>query len=327
MAFYLHRNGFSAAATLFCLGAFIGATSAQSIPSSFGRQQAAKAAIKAPANPVLAAPGAPIAPGVLAGAAPAVPTYKWYFPTISGSPDASAIHAYFNGGATGVTLLDQVQYLYGFGGSTNTMSADLIGATTGFGLHVALGSSVTASTNTQSTSTSTGSSPSSNSTTTETAIQQLENGGDFYVKGLLPMVDLGSHQRLIVAFEPKLGFSFQGFGSQNTITQATEENWNASVEGNYQYPLIPDVNSSPVSFYVDGKTGYQGVQGAFARQVGLGHQLNFEMSEVAAGFDFAGFRVGFQRFLGPTAAFGQQGTTNLATWHLAVQFSPKSKGQ
>jgi len=46
-------------------------------------------------------------------------------------------------------------------------------------------------------------------------------------------------------------FNLQGFGSQNTITEATEQNWNGSLEANYNYPLTPDLQGSPVAFYAD----------------------------------------------------------------------------
>lgn len=297
---------------------------AQDIPSTFGARHAAA---KSNASKAAKSGGSEKQENSSSPCATEI-KYSTTLPTILDKTgkeriqDRNAIYCYFNGGASGVTLLDQVQYLYAFGGGTNSMSADLIGASTDFGLHIALGSSVTAGTSTDS---------STGSTSTSTAIQQLESGGDFYIKGILPLVDWnedkdeGKKQRLIVGFVPRLGFNFQGFGSQNTITEATEQNWNGSVVANYLYPLIPDVSSSPVSFYVDGKTGYQGVQGAFARSIGLGHKLNFALSEVAAGFDFAGFRVGFQRFFGPASAFGQSTNNQFASWHMTVQFSPSGK--
>jgi hypothetical protein len=278
----------------------------------------------------------PIAAGKVSAAQQSPPnsqcpadTYcRIWLPLNRGDVSIKAIHDFFNSGTSNISFLNQVQYLYGFGGGTNSLSSDMIGGATGFGMHGSVGTTVTA---TPSTSSTPNNSVPITSPTPEQAIQQLETGGELYIKGLWPIVNVTTpaktdgNSTLIIAVQPKLNLNFNGFGGQNTLTEATEYNWNGSLIGNYQYPFNPDNASLPVSFYADGQFGYQGVLVAFARQVGLDNKLNFLLSQVTFGFNFAGFRIGGQRFFGPAAAYGATGVNNFSKWHLVLQFSPHAQ--
>src|SRR5262249_57897278 len=101
-------------------------------------------------------------------------------------------------------------------------------------------------------------------------------GGDFYVRGTYPIFyrNVGNNSTMLV-FNPKLGFNISGFGSQNTITAATYYNWNESVEGYSEYRAFSSSTDPGGAIYVDGRVGVQGVQGSFARSVGIPNKTEF----------------------------------------------------
>jgi hypothetical protein len=109
-----------------------------------------------------------------------------------------------------VSPLTQVNFLYGFGSSSSTISADLVSGATPLGFEVSLGSSLSGS----SSNGSSGSPPSSaGQATPQQAIQQLQNGGDFYVRGIWPLLYGTKPSRNLsgfVAFVPRLASTSQG---------------------------------------------------------------------------------------------------------------------
>jgi hypothetical protein len=134
-----------------------------------------------------------------------------------------------------LSYVNQVKYLYGLGQTASTISADLFTDTvSAAGLEVTFGSSI--SSNGPASASSTMPSPGSSSSTasaatTAQAAEQLENGGDFYLQAIYPMLYKGNLNNFaFIIANPKIGFNFSGFGSQNTITETTEYNVNTSVE-------------------------------------------------------------------------------------------------
>jgi hypothetical protein len=259
--------------------------------------------------------GQTIAPGLLNQNAkdtcpPSAP-YDWKFPLLHRNSDDVECFYTHNGW---IDPIKQVRFLYGLGEDAKTLSADLTSMVFPFGLQTALGTSVTSGPTNVSTTGQTQDSPS-------LAFDKLQAGGDFYVRGSYPLLFKDTENFTgTIFFIPKLGFNFNGFGSQTTITEATEYNINTSFEGYGQYRAIGNVGD----FYGDARIGYQYVQPDFAKAVGLTTH-NFMMTQIAAGIQFDNFlRIGFQRYFGPAPAFNLS-QQQLYHWHLVLEIAPLAK--
>src|SRR5262249_29861130 len=121
----------------------------------------------------------------------------------------AAVTCFFNTNQS-LQPLSMVQYLYGFGSSPSTVSVDMLSLNFPLGFQASFGSSVTGNSKTGSIGTG--------QPTPAQAAQQLQAGGDFYVRGTYPIFyrNVGNNSTMLV-FNPKLGFNISGFGSQNTI--------------------------------------------------------------------------------------------------------------
>jgi hypothetical protein len=217
-----------------------------------------------------------------------------------------------------IAPLNQVRFLYGFGQDTKSLSADLATMVFSRGFFVGLGTSVTSSSGNDSSGTGdTKDSPSQ-------AIEKLKAGGDFYVRGLYPLIASprdNAKYFVTVMLAPRLGFNFSGFGSEATITEATEYNANVSLEAYAQRAAIGDTGF----VYADVRSGWQGVRSEFAQKIGLGGKNNFLLSQFDAGIQFSGvLRIGFQRFFGPAQAFNVS-KNEFSKWHLVLQLAPLKK--
>lgn len=243
--------------------------------------------------------------------------------------DDTVVCFYQTSGA--VDAISQVGFLYGFGGGdSKTLTSDLVSIQFPGGLQATLGQSVTMGTSTTTsvttiTTPSTGS-PSQSTTqqtmdTPATAIDKLEQGGDIFVKFQYPLAyGNGVHWGGSLFAVPKVAGNFSGFGSEATITQANEYNFNVSVEAYGEWRAIGDTGL----MYADVRSGWQHVQPEFAQKIGLGTN-NFALTQFAAGIEFAKLvRFGFQRFVGPAPAFGVT-QSELSKWHLVLQLVPKPK--
>jgi hypothetical protein len=238
-------------------------------------------------------------------------------------PSNLAVECFF-GATSYLQPLAQVQYLYGLGSSPSSVSMDLASLHFPLGFQLAFGSSLTGKSSAGSASTMPG------QATPAEAVQQLQAGGDFYLRSTYPVFyrNVGSTTTLIV-FNPKVGFNFSGFGSQGTISEATEYNWNESFEGYAEYRAFSLSSKPGGAIYIDARGGLQGVQGAFARSIGLGNKTEFPMAQVAFGVLFNGFiRVGVQKFFGPsqlyttTAGAPPTSQSDFRKWHLVLQLAP-----
>jgi hypothetical protein len=173
----------------------------------------------------------------------------------------------------------------------------------------------------------------SSGTTTQEAAQQLENGGDFYFHALFPALyksgkpatptgddaePTPSSKFAFVVLDPKLGFNFAGFGSQSTITESTEYNFNLSLEG---YAQAGSDNGTFVGYF-DARSGLQSVQSSYAKSMGLS-KGNFLLSSGTIGVQIKGIlRIGFQQFFGPRQAFGATTRSDFSKPHFVLQFNP-----
>ena len=212
-------------------------------------------------------------------------------------------------GASGLLApMTDLQYLYGFGGGANTISADMLSVQmpAPTGIQVSLGTSVTGG---------------GSSSSTVQALQSVEAGGNFYLHAQYPIA-VWKNNRFTSAtlLDPKLGFSFNGFAGQATVSEATEQYISIPIEGYAEYEGLGNAGGP----WVDAKAGFESVPGPFARGIGLTHH-NFGLYQVSFGFKFVGLvRVGAQRFWGPSQAFGAGDVNNFNKWHFVIQLSPKS---
>jgi len=227
--------------------------------------------------------------------------------------------------------ITQVKFLYGFGGGdSKTLSSDLTSIQFPTGWQLTLGQSVTAGTSTQTTVTTTttptsGQPTTSSSTLTTdtpaTTIAKLEQGGDVFVRGAYPVFynNNKSAAGYMVFFVPRLNANFSGFGSQATITEATEYNYNLSMEA------YSELRGDKGLLYGDIRTGFQWIQPEVAQKLSLGTQNKFGLTQLAFGVEFAGLvRIGAQRFVGPSAAFGTT-PASLSQWHIVMSLVPQKK--
>jgi hypothetical protein len=214
-------------------------------------------------------------------------------------------------------VLTQVQYIYGFGGGANTLSADMVSfqVFAPIGTQVSLGTSVTGSTNQNSSSNSTSNTPSNAS-----ALQSVEAGGDFYFHILYPIVsERSDHLSFVSALDPKFGFSFNGFAGQSTLSQGSEQYFNVPLELNGSLNGILNQGGA----FFDYRGGFESVPGGFAKAAGLPSH-NFDLNELTFGIKFAGvLQIGAQHFWGPSAAFNASDPTGFNKWHLTLQLSPQ----
>jgi hypothetical protein len=216
-------------------------------------------------------------------------------------------------GASGqIAPLTQVQYLYGFGQGTNTISADMISIQfpSPIGAQVSLGTSVTGGGSTNST-------PGQTSATA--AIASLEAGGNFYLHFLYPIFVYNSNSiTFLAAINARAGFSVNGFAGQSTLSQGTEQYVSAPAEVYFAYNAI----GSAGGVYGDYRGGLQSVPGGFKVAAGLPSNV-FGLQQASFGFNFAGLmRIGAQRYFGPAAGFNAPTGANFGKWHLVIQLSP-----
>lgn len=235
-------------------------------------------------------------------------------------PTESDVQCFYNTSSL-VSAVGKVQYLYGFDGGANTLSADLMSVVmpAPFGTQVSFGSSVTGG---GAGTPAASSNPSQTQPTVSAALQSVEAGGNFYIHTLYPMGQYVSpHLSLNLYLDPRIGFGFNGFANQATLSQGTEQYFSLPVEAYGSYDGIGHAGG----VYLDYRGGFESVPGSFARNAGLS-QHNFHLHQLAFGFDFAGlFRIGAQKFFGPSAAFNAANTSanSFSKWHLVIQLSPK----
>ncbi|MBZ5504652.1 MAG: hypothetical protein LAO78_04105 [Acidobacteriia bacterium] len=246
--------------------------------------------------------------------------------------DSNTVQCFY-GTENAVDAINQVKFLYGFGGGdSKTLSSDLVSIQFPGGLQATLGQSVTMGTSTTSTVTTTITPPSGppqqttstlTTDTPSTAISKIEQGGDLFVRFAYPLIYRNrTHWGGMIFAVPRLAGNFSGFGSEATITQANEYNFNISVESYGEWRALEQGGL----MYADIRTGLQYIQPEVAQQLGLGSQNKFLLTQFAAGIEFAKLlRFGFQRFIGPTGAFGVT-QNELSKWHLVISLVPRSKG-
>jgi hypothetical protein len=268
-------------------------------------------------------------------------TFRWYLPlnaqckdlgTTKASDIEKAMVQGFFGTHGPVTPVTQVKYLYGFGQGPSTISADLISDSwTPLGSQISFGSTLSSQGNQSNPSATAGTSGAS---TSQEAAAQLENGGDFFVHAMWPLLYKGgqpvaasddstqptpSSKYAFLMFDPRIGFNFNGFGSQNTITESEENNINLSIETYGQ----AGSDSGTFVGYLDVRSGGEFIpQASYAQALGLTHR-SFLLTSATIGVQITGvIRIGYQYFIGPSQAFGAQGASDFSKPHFVLQFAP-----
>lgn len=203
--------------------------------------------------------------------------------------------------------LSQVRYIYGFGGGTSTISTDMLSVQmpAPVGMQVSLGTSVTGG----------------GSSTTVQALQAVEAGGDFYIHAEYPIAVFKNNRvTALLTIDPKVGFNFNGFAGQATLSQATEQYISAPVEVYGEYAGLANAGGP----YIDYRGGFESVPSPFATAANLSHH-NFKLQQLSLGFNFAGLmKIGAQRFFGPSEGFNVSGVNDFNKWHFVIQLSPRS---
>jgi hypothetical protein len=217
-------------------------------------------------------------------------------------------------GASGVLApLTQVQYIYGFGEGTNTLSADMLSIqfSAPVGMQVSLGTSVTGGGSTNS---------APGQVSASAAIASLEAGGNFYLRAMYPIYVYNSSSiTFLTALNAKFGFGVNGFAGQATLSQGTEQYVSVPGEVYFAYNGIGNAGG----FYADYRGGLQSVPGGdFKKALGLSSNT-FALHQLSFGLNFGGLmRIGAQRYYGPAAGFNVPSGANFNKWHLVIQLSP-----
>jgi hypothetical protein len=216
-------------------------------------------------------------------------------------------------GASGVVApLTQVQYLYGFGEGTNTLSADLLSIqfASPTGVQVSLGTTVTGGGSANS---------SPGHISASAAIASLEAGGNFYLHTMYPILVYKSDSiTFLTAVNAKFGFAVNGFAGQSTLSQGTEQYGSLPGEMYFAYNGVGNGGG----FYADYRGGVEAVPGSFKKAAGLSSNV-FGLQQISFGLNFGGaMRIGAQRYFGPAAGFNVLTPANFNKWHLVIQLSP-----
>lgn len=218
----------------------------------------------------------------------------------------------FYGASNVLAPLTQVQYLYGFGQGTNTLSADMVSfqIPAPFALQTSLGTSVTGGGNTNTPN---------GQPTGSAALASLEAGGNFYIHFVYPLfVYTSKYFTSLNIVNSKFGFSFNGFAGQSTLSQGTEQYFSLPFESYAQLTAIQGLGG----FYADYRGGLQTVPGHFKVATGLPSNA-FGLQQLSGGITFKGlFRIGAQRYFGPSAGFNAPNAINFHKWYLVIQLSP-----
>jgi hypothetical protein len=229
----------------------------------------------------------------------------------------------FYGTQSSFIPVDQVQFLYGFGAQKKGLAADFATLIFPKGWRVSAGMSVTSSggsttTVTTTTTTTTGTGTSASSETVDQAIERLRAGGDMYITAAYPLAAHKSANTLgYVFFLPKLSLLFNGFGGQQTLTEATEYSSNFGVEGYWEVRAIQ--GSGRV--FLSGRYGLQTVSATFKTAAHL-DKSTYPVAQVALGAQLGEFlRISLQRFQAPPGLTGAT-LDDLSHWHLVLQLSP-----
>lgn len=298
---------------------FAGAQSLPPVPDERARESAAQVAARNAASTAAAeiaageTPEVAEARGVAAAAAavavPVAATARPFWLPLKKASSEDVLAFYGRDG--GFNPADNIKFLYGFtGGQRKGLSADLVGLLFPGGVRLAIGSSVAS-----------GGEPSTGAPSTEDSIQRLREGGDMYIAGAYPLLagkttGLSGH----LFFVPRVNFLIDGFGSTQTVTEATESTSNIGIEA---YVQLLDIENKGGAFLFT-RWGHQHVSEAFKNAAKLADQ-NFGVFEIAIGAQFGDLlRVSFQRFQAPAAAAGVS-VEKLKGWHLVVQLAPTKK--
>lgn len=292
-------------------------------------------------------------------------SYPRLLPTFGSSCSTSAIQNFF---AVGKNLnpASNVQYLYNAQQSTSQINAQLLTADFS-GFQLIFSGTTTNGTGQSSTGSSTGSTTSgtgqaaprllksrfgraadsgtgeptsgqtSSTDSVDTAVSQLEQGGDFNVSFLVPLLNLSKGNVGLYGFtSPNIGFDINGFSGQNTITESTEYGFNFPVEFYGQLMSIDkDANNLPkATIFLDAREGMDVISSVMATDIGLKGSRVFQLGQASAGVSLSGgVQLSFQYFYGPSGVYqavNSSGTvttnsTNFRGLHVAVSFSPQKK--
>ena len=264
--------------------------------------------------------------------------YRTFLPTMGTTCDTGAIQNFFSVNKQTVAG-NNVQYLYNAQESASQLTGDLLTSTFA-GFQAVLSSTVTAGSSQPASSTSSGSSSTTDSVAT--AVSKIQAGGDFNVKFPVPLMYYSrGNFNLSGLTSPNIGFNISGFGSQNTITEATEYSFNAPLELYSQFFSIDkDANNKPTAvLFLDVKPAGEFISSALAKSLGPSVPKSFFLGQASVGIEFAqSIRISFQYIYGNPKIYQSASTTTTSTastmpatttmngFHLAVSFSPqKSK--
>lgn len=240
----------------------------------------------------------------------------WFLP-LATAPD-DCIRDFYN--SSNINPIGQVRFLYGFGEGSKALSAELIPLLFKTGLRLSLGTTVTSGGNGKSSS-----APGNTSTRDET-IAQIKNGGDFFVNAVYPVVAVANKDRTAAFYiigDGRFGFTFANLGSETTITDTTQNQFQVYGEAYAQFASLPITGETTGYIFADYKLGKLHVGQDLATSLGL-TETSYTTNEIAVGVHFNGFvRVSFQRYLGNPAIYNLS-TSEASRWHFVLELAPKT---
>jgi hypothetical protein len=252
--------------------------------------------------------------------------------------DSQVTNAYFNADGP-LAFVTKIKYNYSESSTIGNLSSDLVAMQFPYvGFQLALGGNITNKPATANASSGATPPPSSTPTATsvQQAIQELTQGGDFYLKWTLPLVYTPPTNAIqIQAFATSLmGFETSGQNTQNTVNTASRVNENFAGEGYFQWDALPEISSnsnsaeSLGSIFADARIGWQKISTGEAANAGLGSVKSYRLGQIALGIVFNGYAtISAQRYWGPEQAYVGANNTpvtvnNFNKWQISVQITP-----
>ena len=241
----------------------------------------------------------------------------WFFPLAKVTND-ECIRDFYN--SSNINPIGQVRFLYGFGEGSKALSAELIPLLFKTGLRLSFGTTVTSGGNGKSSG-----APGNTSTRDET-IAQIKNGGDFFINAVYPVVAVANKDRTAAFYvigDARFGFTFANLGSEATITDTTQNQFQVYGEAYGQFASLPITGETTGYIFADYKVGKLHVGQDVATALGL-TDTTYTTNEIAVGVHFNGFvRVSFQRYLGNPAIYNLS-ASEASRWHFVLELAPKT---
>jgi hypothetical protein len=226
--------------------------------------------------------------------------------------------------ANKLSYFNQIKSLYNGASSSATVSADLASLNFRNGMQVTAGTNIQAGSSNGATANS-GATPTLSTTSAAQAAQNMLYGGTIYTAATYPLLAIGasginstSNLGISIDVLGREGIDIQNFKSGTTTNvSAPPSHGTGQIEGYLQYNSANTLVSSSDfagAVFIGGSYGYSYTSHAYARDYGLGNNVNNAVAQVSTGIVVNGVaRIVVSRAFGPSQTFINSATNTLTT--------------